>query len=148
MRTKAVKVLNPVTRKSIDTCVCPTSYGFASYVNFESLKDEPGRTTVSDTSVTLPTLADQQVFRGRQTNFKLESLYSGEQFTINDALIVHRFSDDVSIISHAVDSSTLGHFNGVHIPVAPRRKRINVLIGEPEKALLTVLEERENGDPD
>ena len=61
-----------------------------------------------------------------------------------------QFSDDVglSTLPHAVDTSTLGHFDGVHIPVAPERKRIDILIGQSDKALLTVLEERESGDPD
>ena len=98
--------------------------------------------------MTLRTQADQKVFCGGRINFKLESLYSGEQFTITDALIVSQFSNDVSTLRHAVDTSMLGHFDGVHIPVAQERKRIDVLIGQSDKALLTVLEERERGDPD
>ena len=98
----------------------------------DSLKNELGLKTVLDSSVTLRTLADQKVFCGRRTNFKLESLYSGKQFTINDALIVPQLLDDVNTLPHAVDSSMLGHFDEVHIPVASGRKRIDVLIGESD----------------
>ena len=47
-----------------------------------------------------------------------------------------------------MDTSALKHFDGVHIPVAPGRGRIDVLIGLSDKSLLTVLEEREGGNPE
>ena len=133
MRTSAVKVFNPVNGILTQAYVQHYTALQAMLIS-DSLKHEPGLITAPDTSLTLSTLADQ--IREGQTNFKLESLYSGEQFMINDALIVPRFSHDVSTLPHAVNTSTLGHFDGVHIPVAPRCKRINVLIGQPDKALL------------
>ena len=142
MRTKAVKVFNSVTEK----LTCAHTALQATLIS-DGLKDELGLKTASDTSVTLRTLADQKVFCRGRINFKLESLYSDEQFTINDALVVPRFLDDVSTLSHAVDSSTLGHFNRVHISVATERKRMNVLIGQSDNSFLTVLEERKIGDP-
>ena len=36
------------------------------------------------------------------------------------------------------------HFNGVKIPTLPHRKNIDILIGQSDKALLTVLEEHES----
>ena len=36
------------------------------------------------------------------------------------------------------------HFNGVKIPTLPHRKNIDIFIGQSDKALLTVLEERES----
>ena len=47
-----------------------------------------------------------------------------------------------------MDTSTLEHFERVHIPVAPGRRRVDVLIGQSDKSLLTVLEEREGMDPE
>ena len=67
------------------------------------------------------------------------------RLTVN-ALVVPQFSDDENILPHAVDVSGLEHFVGVHIPVAPERGRMDVLIGQSDKALLTVLEEREGVD--
>ena len=78
----------------------------------------------------------------------MESLYSGEQFHINGAVIAPQFSDDENTPPHAVDTSTLEHFKWVHIPVVPDRRRVDVLIGQGDKTLLTVLEERESIDPE
>ena len=58
------------------------------------------------------------------------------------------FLDDENTLPHAVDTSTLEHFEGVHIPVVPYRRRVDVLIGQCEKTLLSVLEERESIDPE
>ena len=42
----------------------------------------------------------------------------------------------------------LDHFQGVTISVIARRKSIDILIGQTNKSLLTVLEERESKHPD
>ena len=54
-----------------------------------------------------------------------------------------QFSDDVSTLPLSVDVTELKHFQGTHVPVAPERNRIDVLIGQSDKLLLTVLDERE-----
>ena len=56
--------------------------------------------------------------------------------------------DDAHTLPQSVDTSALEHFDGVHIPVAPDRRRVDVLIGQSDKSLLTVLEEREGMDPE
>ena len=98
--------------------------------------------------MTIRTLADQRVSIGVTTNFELESLDFGEQFVISDALVVSQFLDDANILQHAVDVSELDHFEGVHIPVVPERGRVDVLIGQSDKLVLTVLEEREGAYPE
>ena len=80
--------------------------------------------------------------KGR-TAFKLESLHTGEKFVIENALVVPQFSDDDSTLPHSVDVTELKHFQGTHIPVAPERNRIDVLIGQSDKLLLSVLEENQ-----
>ena len=62
--------------------------------------------------------------------------------------MVPQFNDDKNTLPHAVDTSALNNFDGVEIPVAPERERVDVLIGQSDKALLTVLEEREGMDPE
>ena len=47
-----------------------------------------------------------------------------------------------------MDTTTLKHFQGVHIPVAPGRAHVDVLIGQADKSLLAVLEKREGADPE
>ena len=98
--------------------------------------------------MTLRTLTDKIVPIEGRANFNLESLSTGEQFKINNALVVPQFSNDEAILPHAVDVSGREHFVGVYIPVAPERERVDVLIGQSDKALLAVLEEREGVDPE
>ena len=83
-----------------------------------------------------------------RANFDLESLSTGKQFRINNASVVPQFSADENILPHAVDVSGLELFVGVHIPVTPEPGRVGVLIGQSDKALLTVHEEREGVDPE
>ena len=59
-----------------------------------------------------------------------------------------QFSDDENTLPHGIDTSRLEHFEGVHIPVVPDRRHVHVLIGQCDKTLLTILEERESIDPE
>ena len=60
--------------------------------------------------------------------------------------MVPAFSDDKSTLPHAVDTSKLKHFHGVEIPVTPERKCVDILIGQSDKALITVLKELEGSN--
>ena len=73
----------------------------------------------------------------------MQSLDNGDKFAIFGALVVPYFSDDQNILPHGVAVTTLKHFEGVEIPVITNRKRVDILIGQSDKALLTVLEKRE-----
>ena len=76
------------------------------------------------------------------------SRYSGKQLNINDAPVVPQFSDDENTLPHAVNVSGLVCFEGVYIPAVPERRRDDILIGQCDEALLTVLDERESMDPE
>ena len=144
MRISAVKIVNPATGKSFLAYAQHDTASLATLIS-ETLKAELGLQATSDL---LRTLANEKVSSEGRTNFKLESLYSGEQFHINGAVVVPEFLDDENTLPHAVDTSTLEHFQGVQIPVVPDRRRVDVLIGQCDKTLLTVLEERESIDPE
>ena len=51
------------------------------------------------------------------------------------------FEDDKGTLSQAVN------FQGVTIPIIAQRKSIEILIGQTDKSLLTVLRERESNHP-
>ena len=147
LRTSAVKIANPLTGKSTLAYAQHDTASQATLIS-DDLKSELGLKVTPDHAVSLRTLADLPVASGGRTNFKLESLHSGEEFMVRDALVVPKFSDDVNTLPHAVDTTTLKHFQGVHIPVAPGRVHVDVLIGQADKSLLAVLEEREGADPE
>ena len=57
------------------------------------------------------------------------------------------FNDDENVLPHTVDTAGLENFREVNIPTIPDRKCIDVLIGQADNNLLTVLDERESVHP-
>ena len=80
-------------------------------------------------------------------NFELESLTTGERFDVENALVMPKLVDDECVLPHSVDTSGLEHFDGVNILTLPYKRCIDILIGQTDKFLLTVLEEREGIRP-
>ena len=147
LRTSAVRVINPVTGKSTLAYAQHDTASQATLVS-ERLRNELDLEAICDSSVTIKTLSDQTAITTGRTNFSLKSLTSGEDFFVKDALIVPNFCDDESVLPHSVDLSGLENFINVEIPIIPERRSIDVLIGQADKNLLTVLNECENMDPD
>ena len=91
---------------------------------------------MSDPIVTIKTLSDQTAITEGRTDFNLESLSTGEDFSVKNALVVPNFSDDESVLPHSVDVAGLDNFHNVEIPTIPGRKSIDVLIGQTDKICL------------
>ena len=104
LRTSAVKIVNPTSGKS-SLVYAQRDTGYQVTLISDNLKTELGLETVSEPSVAIRTLADKTVPVEGRTNFKLQSLYNGEEFDIKDALVVPQFSDDADTLPHAVDTS-------------------------------------------
>ena len=147
LRTSAVKVVNPRTGKATHAYAQHDTASQATLIS-DSLKHELGLGTDHNRNITIRTLAKQSTPSYGVTNFKLESLSTGEQFEIENALVVPDFIDDINTLPHSVNTTGLDHFYGVEIPTIPHRKNIDILIGQSDKMLLTVLEEREGKKPD
>ena len=142
LRTSAVRVINPVTGKSTLAYAQHDTASQATLIS-ESLRDELGLATKTDHAITILTLAEQTMRSGGLTNFEIESHSNKETFAIKNALVVPDFIDDENVLPHAVNTQKLRHFEGVKIPTIPQRQRIDILRGQTNKELLTVLEERE-----
>ena len=50
----------------------------------------------------------------------------------------------MNVLPHAVNTFKLKHFEEVKIPIISQSKRIDILLGQTYKELLTVLEKRES----
>ena len=109
LRTIAVKIANPVPGKSALAYAQHDTASLATLIS-DDLKSELGLKVTPNPAVSLRTLADLPVASVGRTNFKLESLHSGEEFMIRVALVVPKFSDAVNTLPHAVDTTTLKHF--------------------------------------
>ena len=147
LRTSAVRGINPITGKSTLAYAQHDTASQATLIS-DRFKNELDLKTVSDPTVTIKTLSDQTAITEGRTDFSLESLSTGKEFSFKNALVVPNFSDDESVLSYSVDIAGLNNFHNVEILTVPRRKSIDVLIGQTDKNLLTVLHESENVDPD
>ena len=107
----------------------------------DELSKEHGLTIIAVPDVFMRTLANERVSSRSRTKCELELLFNGKRFFTADALVVFQFFDDKNTLPHTVDISEFEHFEGVEIPLAPERDRVDVLIGQSHKSLLTVLQE-------
>ena len=145
LRTSAVRVINQTTGFSTPAYAQHDTASQATLIS-DSLREELGLEVMTDSSINIRTLADQTASCIGKTDFSLESLVTGDNYEINGALVVPAFSDDKSTLPHAVDTSKLKHFHGMEIPIIPERKCVNILIGQSDKALITVLKELEGSN--
>ena len=146
LRTSAVRVINPITGMS---SLVYAQHDTGSQVTLisERLKNELDL-DVENVSVVIRTLAEQATRSKGFVNFELQSLNDNAVYSINDALVVPDFMGDEGSLPHVVKVSHLNHFHGVDIPTLPQRDKIDILIGQTDKELLAVLEEREGLTPD
>ena len=80
--------------------------------------------------------------------FNLESLTTKEVFAVKDAVVVPEFIDNEHVLLHKINTANLEHVKGIEIPTIPEVDSVDILIGQPYKFLLTVLEEREGACPE
>ena len=94
-------------------------------------------------STAIRTLGDFTTEYNGHSDFDLTSLADGKTYGIKGALIVTNFKDDENTLPHCIDTSKLSHFREVQIPVISYRKGLNLLMGQSDQFLLTVLEGHE-----
>ena len=142
LRTSAVQVINPRTGNST---LVYAQHDTASQVTLvsERLVNELDLNVNFDHVLNIRTLAEQTTKSAGFTELKLQSRTTNEVFEIKNALVVSNFMDDEGALPHSVNVRNLNHFKGIDIPVISYRKSIDVLIGQTDKLLLTVLKERE-----
>ena len=142
LRTCAVRVFNPGTNKCTLAYAQHDTASQATLVS-EQLKYELGLNVNANRKVRIRTLAEQTSKSSGCTSFKLQSLATDEVFAVNNALVPN-FEEDEKILPHAVNVKNLKHFKGVKIRTISNRKTIDILIGQSDKSLLAVIEERES----
>ena len=147
LRTCAVKVINPRTGRFTLAYVQHDTASQETIMS-KSLMDELGLVASKRSEIHIRTLANEFTPCRGVVNFELESLTTGERFDVENALVVPELVDDECVLPHSVDTSGLEHFDGVNIPTLPYKKCIDILIGQTDKFLLTVLKEREGIRPE
>ena len=147
LRTCAVEVINPKNGRSTLVYAQHDTASQATLIS-DTLKEELALDVLPDPFITVHTLSDQTTNCLGRTDITIKSLVNNEEeFKISGALVVPKFSDDESTLPHAVDTCKLNHFKGVKVPVLDNRKCIDILIGQSDRTLLSVLSEQEGSSP-
>ena len=141
LRACAVRVINPDTKKSTLAYAQLDTASQATLISGR-LCNELGLKRNVNASTAIRTLGDFTTKCNGQSNFDLTSLADGKTYGIKGALIVYNFEDDETTLPHCIDTSKLCQFRGVQISVISYRKSVDLLIGQSDKFLLTVLEKR------
>ena len=147
LRTCAVKVINPRTGR-FTLAYAQHDTASQGTIVFKSLMDELGLVAFKRSKIHIRTLANEFTPCRGVVNFELESLTTGERFDVENALVVPELVDDECVLPHSVDTPGLEHFDGVNIPTLSYKRSIDIFIGQTDKFLLTVLEEREGIRPE
>ena len=74
--------------------------------------------------------------------FNLQSLFSDETFALSNVVTHSPWRDEMSTLPHKQDMSTFAHFKDVELFELPENKTVDLLIGNDNAFLMTVLEER------
>ena len=144
--TNAEKVINPSYKR------CTLMYAqhdTASQVNLisEILSNELGLEMKDSHTIAICMLAEETMPSTEVVQFNLESLTNKEIFVVKDIVVVPGFMDDEYVFSHKIDTANLKNFKGVKIPIVPKVNSVDILIRQPYKFFLTVLEKREEACP-
>ena len=102
LRTITVKVINPNNGRSTLACAQLDSALQATLIS-EYLRAELGLEQ-TDNLNTVRTLVENTVRRNGCTNFDLQSLNSGDKFTIRNSVVILKFVDDENTLPHWVDT--------------------------------------------
>ena len=140
LRISAVEVINPLNGKPAFACAQHYTGLQVTSVS-DRLQNESGL-DVRDESVVLRTWADQTTESGGFTHFDLQSLADDRIYHVHGALVVPNFAEESACLPHAVKVAHLKHFLDVNIPTIPHRNKIDILIGQSDKELLVVLDDR------
>ena len=74
--------------------------------------------------------------------FNLQPLFSDETFALSNVVTHSPWYDDMNTLPHRQDMSTFAHFKDVELFELPENKTVDLLIGNDNAFLMTVLEER------
>ena len=86
-------------------------------------------------------MSDQTAVTKGSTDFELNSLPTGEKFSINKVFVVPYFNDDENVLPDVVDTARLDNFKEVNNPTISEPTCIDVLIEQVDNHLLKALNE-------
>ena len=140
-RISAVRVSNPQT--GVNTLVY-VQHDPGSQVTLISsaLVKELDLVPAGKSHLSLHTLSSSETRQFDHVSFDLEALDTNERFPARKALVIPPWSDEGYTLPHQQDLSEYPHFDQVTTYVIPSRRKVDILLGLDNSALMRVLEER------
>ena len=140
-RISAIRVINKFTGFSTLAYAQHDSGSEITLVS-NTLAHELGLARGGTTEVTLHTVSGSTTADYAYVSFDVETMHSGERFTIQKALVMPAWSKETYTLPHHYDLSTYQNFHDIEIQAVPDRKHVDILLGLDNSDLMTVLEER------
>ena len=88
-------------------------------------------------------MTDSQRTKADLVELKVESLYNGKSFDIDNVVVNKPWKDDCNSLPHKLSLETYEHFIDVDIKLLNNCECIDLSIGSGNACLMTALEERE-----
>ena len=141
-RIGAARVINP--RNGDSTLVyCQLNGGSQLTFASEKLITELGIRSYGKASFRIDTLVGDSLTQAELVKLNVQSLFSNKMFSLNNVVTHVPWNDDEDTLPHRQDMSSYEHFKDVEMFDLPDNSSVDLLIGNYNAFLLTVLEERE-----
>ena len=141
-RIVATRVLNPQNGKS-KLIYCQQDGGSQLSLILTKLVKELELKSHDSSSFRIKTMTGEKVISADLVNFDLQSLSSDQVFSLSDVVAYTPWQDDVDTLSQREGVSSYPHFQDIDLLHLPNNESVDLLIGNDNAFLVTVLEERE-----
>ena len=140
-RIVAARVINPQNGKGT-LVYCQLDGGSQLTLISDKLVKELELESYEQTSFRMETLTGNKLTHAELVKFDLQSLFSEEVFALSHVVTNKPWKDDIDTLPHKQDMSYYSHFEGVEMFELQDRTSVDLLIGNDNAFLMTVLEER------
>ena len=140
-RIVAARVINPHNGKS-KLVYCQQDGGSQLTFVSNKLVQELNLIPYDQASFRIVTLNGETLTHTNLVKFDLQSLFSNEMFESSNVVTNSAWQDDVETLPHRQDLNSFSHFKDVELYELPDNDTVDLLIGNDNVFLMTVLEER------
>ena len=140
-RIVAARVINPQNGKS-KLVYCQQDGGSQLTFVSNKLVQELDLIPYNQASLRIVTLNGETLSHTNLFKFDLQSLFSNEMFELSNIVTNNAWQDDVETLPHRQDLNSFSHFEDVELYELPDNDTVDLLIGNDNTFLMTVLEER------
>ena len=140
-RIVAARVINPQTGSS-KLVYCQQDGGSQLTFVSDKLVQELGLEPYDKASFRIETLTGDTLTHTDLVKLEMQSLFSNETYSLSNVVTNCPWRDDIDTLPHRQNLSSYAHFKDVEMFELPDIDTVDILIGNDNACLMTVLEER------